>query len=158
MYHAGRTCKTEHQIKTGSARPTRQSSYHIPYVHWTAIRKELEEMEARHDWASLIAVVPKKDGAIRLCVDFRRLNRVIQEEAYPMPRIDELLDQIGKTISHNTGLNTGILASPSGQGGQTKDSLHYTIRALPVHSHAIWTEWSSSHIPTLDGQVAVRTA
>ena len=48
------------------------------------------------DWAAPIVVVRKKDGGIRLCVDFRRLNSVSRMDAYPMPRIDELLDQIGK--------------------------------------------------------------
>ena len=45
------------------------------------------------EWAAPIVVVKKKDGNIRLCVDYRRLNSV---DAYPMPRADELIDQLGK--------------------------------------------------------------
>ena len=40
-------------------------------------------------------VVTKKDGGIRLCVDYRKLNQVTKFDAYPMPRVEELLDQIG---------------------------------------------------------------
>ena len=67
--------------------------------------KELEEMKASgviepstSDWAAPIVVIRKKDGGIRLCVDFRRLNSVSRMDAYPMPWIDELLDQIRGSI------------------------------------------------------------
>ena len=48
------------------------------------------------EWSSPIVVVKKKDGNIRMCVDFRRLNSVTPADAYPMPRADELIDRIGK--------------------------------------------------------------
>ncbi len=40
-------------------------------------------------------VVKKKDGSIRLCVDYRKLNAATPMDAYPMPRTDELLDKLG---------------------------------------------------------------
>ena len=46
------------------------------------------------EWA--LVVVRKKDGNIRICVDFRRLNLVTPMDTYPMPRVDELLDKLGK--------------------------------------------------------------
>ena len=65
--------------------------------------KELKEMEedgvievSGSEWAAPIVVVKKKDGNIRLCVDYRRLNSVTAVDAYPMPRADELIDQLGK--------------------------------------------------------------
>ena len=48
------------------------------------------------DWASPIVLVKKKDGSLHLCVDYRRLNSVSQFDAYPMPRVDDLIDQIGQ--------------------------------------------------------------
>ena len=36
----------------------------------------------------------KKDGSMRLCVDYRQLNRVTVKNKYPLPRIDDLLDQL----------------------------------------------------------------
>ena len=46
-------------------------------------------------WSAPIAVVEKKDGTLQLCVDYRQLNNVTRTDAYPMPRIDELLDRVG---------------------------------------------------------------
>lgn len=40
-------------------------------------------------------MVKKKDGSLRICVDFRKLNAVTPMDAYPMPRTDELLDKLG---------------------------------------------------------------
>ena len=47
-------------------------------------------------WASPIVLVNKKDGTLRLCVDYRQLNAESQMDAYPMPRIDYLIDWLGK--------------------------------------------------------------
>ena len=47
-------------------------------------------------WSSPIVLVTKKDQSIRICVDFRRLNAVSESVIYPMPRVDELTDQIGQ--------------------------------------------------------------
>ena len=46
-------------------------------------------------WASLNVVVTKKDSSLQICVDYKRLNQVMVFDAYPMPRLDELLDTIG---------------------------------------------------------------
>ena len=38
----------------------------------------------------------KKDGSLRMCIDYRQLNAVTEVEAYPMPRVDDLIDRLGK--------------------------------------------------------------
>ena len=64
------------------------------------MRKELEEMEkdgiierCGSEWAFPIVL---EDGTLRMCVDYRRLNAVAEADAYPMPRVDDLIDSLGK--------------------------------------------------------------
>lgn len=45
---------------------------------------------------SPVVLVPKKDGSLRFCVDFSKLNAVSAFDPYPMPRVDELIEQLGK--------------------------------------------------------------
>ncbi len=51
---------------------------------------------------ALIVLVPKTDGSVRFCVDYRKVNAVSKFEAYPMPRVDELLDQLGTARIYST--------------------------------------------------------
>jgi hypothetical protein len=45
-------------------------------------------------WGAPILFVKKKDGTLRLCIDFRQLNKVTVEKKYPLPRINDLFDQL----------------------------------------------------------------
>jgi len=45
-------------------------------------------------WSSSVVLVRKKDGSWRFCVDYRRLNSVTIQDAYPLHRIDESLDAL----------------------------------------------------------------
>jgi hypothetical protein len=60
--------------------------------------KELLEKRFIHpsssSWGALVIFVLKKDGTQRLCVDYRALNEVTVKNKYPLPRIDELFDQL----------------------------------------------------------------
>lgn len=46
------------------------------------------------DWAAPMVIV-KKDGSLRICVDYRKLNSHSKIDAYPMPRISDFIDQLG---------------------------------------------------------------
>jgi hypothetical protein len=46
--------------------------------------------------SSPIVLVPKKDQSTRMCIDFRKLNKMSKFDAYPMPRIDDLLEKVSK--------------------------------------------------------------
>jgi hypothetical protein len=45
-------------------------------------------------WGAPIFFVKKKDGTLRLCIDFRQLNKVTVKNKYPLPRIDDIFDQL----------------------------------------------------------------
>jgi hypothetical protein len=45
-------------------------------------------------WGSLILLIKKKDGTLRLCIDFRKLNKVTVKNKYPLSRIDDRFDQL----------------------------------------------------------------
>ena len=46
-------------------------------------------------WASPIVLVPKKDGQLRFCIDYRKLNSVTKKDQYPLPRTEDILNTLG---------------------------------------------------------------
>ena len=98
----GRTSKAEHYIDTGDNRPSKQRPYRIPVHLRSVVDEQVKDMLARglirpsnSPWSSPIVLAPKKDGTFRCCVDFRRVNSVTKKDAHPMPRVDDILDQLG---------------------------------------------------------------
>ena len=45
-------------------------------------------------WGAPVLFVRKKDGSLRMCIDYRQLNKVTTKNKYPLPRIDDLFDQL----------------------------------------------------------------
>ena len=118
----------EHYNETESAGPLRQPPYWLPYAQRRAVLEELTEMETHgliepstSEWSAPIVVVEKKDGTLRLCVDYRRLNTVTRTDAYPLPRIHELLDRIGQAKYITTmDLTQGYWQVPVAEESQPK--------------------------------------
>lgn len=58
--------------------------------------------ESTSPWAAPMFTVPKKDGFIRLVVDYRRLNQVTEPDPYTMPQVEALLEQMGSAHFFST--------------------------------------------------------
>jgi len=72
-------------------------------------QRDLEVFEpSSAEWAFPVVLVPKPDGKIRFCVDYRRLNEVTVRDVYPLPRTDDCFDFLGdakvfSTLDCNSG-------------------------------------------------------
>nr|GFA67764.1 putative reverse transcriptase domain-containing protein [Tanacetum cinerariifolium] len=59
-------------------------------------------------WGALVLFVKKKDGSFRMCIDYRELNKLTVKNRYPLPRIDDLFDQLqGSSIYSKIDLRSG---------------------------------------------------
>ena len=59
-------------------------------------------------WGALVLFVKKKDGTLRLCIDYKDLNKVTVKNKYPLPKIDDLFDQLqGSCVFSKIDLRSG---------------------------------------------------
>ena len=97
----GRTDIEEHTIQIDDPTPIKCAYRRIPPAKFDSVKDELQKMlEAgviRHSyspWCSPMAIVDKKDGTPRICIDYRKLNLRTKKDAKSLPRIDETLDHL----------------------------------------------------------------
>ena len=82
----------EHNIDTGDAKPINQKKYRITHHERPIVKSLIDDMlknkliePSRSPWASPIVMVRKKDGTVRFCVDYRKLNDVTVKDSYALP-------------------------------------------------------------------------
>ena len=99
----GRTEMVEHRITLKDQQPVRQPCYRVPERLLPVLKEELDKMmelgviePSSSEWSSPIILVPKKDGTLRFCLDFRKVNAQAKFDPYPMPRVDDLVERLGK--------------------------------------------------------------
>jgi hypothetical protein len=83
--------------------PIAKRPYRMAADELVELKKQLQELTDKgfirpsaSPWGSPVLFVKKKDGSMRMCVDYRSLNAVTIKNKYPLPRIDDLLDQLRK--------------------------------------------------------------
>ena len=117
-----------HHIRTGDSQPVYQQPHRIPHAWKDQVRKEIQAMldagivvPSDSPWTSPIVPVKKKDGSIRLCIDYRKLNEVTEEDRYQMPRVDDLIERIGSALFITTiDLTKGYYQVPLAKPDQKK--------------------------------------
>lgn len=99
-----RTNLAQHEIHLTTTDPIRNKPYQIPFALRDAVRDEIKKMiemgiieSSESPYASSIVVAKKSDGSKRICIDFRKLNKVTVFDAEPMPDPEEIFAKIGKS-------------------------------------------------------------
>ena len=105
----GKTNLYRHTIDTGEAKPIKLHPYRTSPRHLEFLKEEIANMlenqliqKSFSPWSAPIVVVNKKNGKYRLCVDYRKLNAVTKPDAYPVPRITDMLDALGHSAFFST--------------------------------------------------------
>ena len=97
----GCTDLLSHEIPLHDDIPIRQRYRRVPPCEYEAVKAHINQLleaqvirESSSPYASPIVLVRKKDGSLRLCVDYRLLNSKTRKDAFPLPRIEESLDAL----------------------------------------------------------------
>ncbi len=97
----GCTDLLSHDIPLLDDTPVRQRYRRLPPSEYEVVRAHINQLletqvirESCSSYASPIVLVKKKDGSLRMCVDYRQLNSKTRKDAFPLPRIEESLDTL----------------------------------------------------------------
>ncbi|GJX33220.1 putative reverse transcriptase domain-containing protein [Tanacetum coccineum] len=110
------TRQVEFQIDlVPGAAPVARAPYRLAPSEMKELSEQLKELSYKgfirpssSPWGAPVLFVKKKDGSFRMCIDYRELNRLTVKNRYPLPRIDDLLDQLqGSSVYSKIDLRSG---------------------------------------------------
>jgi Reverse transcriptase (RNA-dependent DNA polymerase) len=116
------------------AKPYYAKPFPIPKIHEPVLRKEIDRLcklgvisPSNHSsWGAPTFIIPKKDGRVRIVTDYRRLNTQIQRQLFPIPKVANLLHEIGQPkFMSNIDLNMGYYQIPLDE--ESKDITTFTL-------------------------------
>ncbi|GJP51695.1 hypothetical protein CLOM_g10844, partial [Closterium sp. NIES-68] len=98
-----------------SSKPTFRAPYRLSPTELANMKKQIEYLLAKglirpstSPYGAPLLFTPKPDGSLRMCIDYRALNKQTIKNKYPIPRIDDLLDQLrGATVFSKLDLRSG---------------------------------------------------
>ena len=101
MSELGTATMIKHTINTANNPPVKLPLRRTPHTLKKAIKDQVDEMlvnniirESTSPYAAPVVMVPKKEGELRFCIDYRRLNQTTIKDSYPLPRIDDTIDAL----------------------------------------------------------------
>ncbi|GJZ23242.1 putative reverse transcriptase domain-containing protein [Tanacetum coccineum] len=97
------------------ATPVARAPYRLAPSEMKELSEQLQELSDKgfirpssSPWGAPVLFVKKKDGSFRMCIDYRELNKLTVKNRYPLPRIDDLFDQLqGSSIYSKIDLRSG---------------------------------------------------
>ncbi|GKC42518.1 putative reverse transcriptase domain-containing protein [Tanacetum coccineum] len=97
------------------AAPVARAPYRLAPAEMQELSTQLQELSDRgfirpssSPWGAPVLFVKKKDGSFRMCIDYRELNKLTVKNRYPLPRIDDLFDQLqGSRVYSKIDLRSG---------------------------------------------------
>ena len=108
--------------------PTYTTAYRMPLKKRQVVDREIDKMleddiiePSSSPWASPLVLVPKKDGQVRTCVDYRKVNSLTQRDPYPLPSIDDIFDSMtGANVFSTLDLRSGYWQIPMAESSKDK--------------------------------------
>ena len=134
----------QHRIDTGSALPVAAAPYRVSPAQLAVIDTQVQDMlengiirPSSSPYSSPVLLVKKADGTDRFCVDFRKLNAITKKDVYPLPRVDDMLDALGKADYFTVlDLQSGFWQIPLHPEDREKTAFstargHYEFNVMP---------------------------
>ena len=99
-----KTDKMYHDVELiDGSKPVKQHPYRMNPVKQQILREEVQHLldnyfiePSQSEWSSPCILVPKPGGTFRMCTDYRKVNSVTKTDTFPIPRIDDCIDNIGQ--------------------------------------------------------------
>jgi transposase InsO family protein len=131
-------------IKTGDHPPVYSKQYaasnkdqEIKFQETQKLLERGQIEESTSPWSSPVVLVKKKDKTMRFCIDYRRLNAITMKDAFPLPRIDEIFDQLADAMYYTKfDFKSGYFQVPLSKEDRPKTAFstrdnHYQFTVLP---------------------------
>ena len=137
----GHTNATKHKIilKDLDTPPFKEHFCRIPPPQLDEVREHLKLMldtgviqPSNSPWCNAVVLVRKKDGSLRFCIDFRKLNSLTVKDSHPLPHICETLESLAGAAHYLTfDMNSGFWQVP--MDGESKQYTAFTLGSMGLY-------------------------